>query len=1847
MRYRPEWLSEGAEVLVARLGEDPPPVYDVVVVGSGYGGAVAAARFAGAEVRGQNRRLTVCVLERGNEYVVGSFPNRLAELPGYVRYSRYDDPKLKGRRDGLFDLRIGADVTVLVASGLGGGSLINAAVAERATEALRNAAWPDGIRGDLDQYYERAEAMLSVNAPPREYPKYKAFREFVGGRSGSGMTVDAARPARVAISFQDRRPNDQGVAQRPCIGCGDCVTGCNFGAKNTLAMNYLPDAKRNGAKIYTGATVLYVEQRPEDEGARWRVAFRLTAEKGPGRAEQPHLVRARHVVLAAGALGSPEILMRSRARGLRLSDRLGQRFSTNGDMIGALYDQPEKVNAAAREHTAFAERNVGPTITGIAQATTSSRERLTLEELAIPGALRRIFEEVVTSAALAARLGRFDWSTHAPRDPDPVAVDPAAIDRTQIFAAFGDDGARGRLEMVNGWETSDWDGAIQVVWPGAAAERVYALEDRLLGFDRGSGGLYLRSPLWRPLPEALSAALSGAKPEGKLFSVHPLGGCPMGNDCEAGVVDDIGRVFDPQGRTTPYEGLLVLDGSIVPGALAMNPLLTIAALAERAAKRYADAQGWKLDAKQRVALADPPGVLVEQPPEPQTRIRFAERMAGPLEFAGEFSPRVECALEIEFKPIGPIPEFLRGGHEVTPARASLVAAGAPAELNGAVYWLELGRTGAIRRTACALWTWLRTRALADVIQRVRERSWAGLRGLSLRGLTRLASNVGEVRYLRYELTLGEALRSNGEVLLRAGTKITGLKTFRYAVGGNPWRQLSELSVTVTPPGGAARSVGTLTLDPLHLLRRYAAQLQIVAQQDAPTAWVDVASIALYMARVILKVHFWSFRLPEYEKHDPARARRRLPAKLPDLEHFSHTVHVKVDGRDDMLALPLTNYRRAGAKAAELKGPVVLFHGFGSSGAQFAFHGDGLPKNLVTHLARDGGFDVWVPELRTSIGVPSSWDQWTLDEVARNDIPSIVDLVLDKTRAPQVDVVAHCIGSAMFCTAALDGRLLRGPSPEAETPPASKIRRAVLLQVGPLVTLSEANKANARVVSFLRRYAEVDHVDSSVDDWADWVDALVDRLLYTYPYPPDEAEHHRLWPPWARHKHIANCNRSAGVFGRLFEHRNVSQEMLDALGDLIGHANLTTFEQTLQYAFLERLTDQNATNAYVTLDNVRGRFRFPVRFLHGQRNEVFHPDTSVRSRRLLNEVNPGTADLVPLEGYGHLDPLIGREAHQEVFPSISEFLARPAQERGAPARAPAGDEADKASKRFGRWPLVGPVLGWTRWAGGQWWARVWCRVDDTRVDPSFVMTISYSGGSAGVAHRRNLSELIPPFGERGEALDRGARVDGIETLVAVDVPLGARSADIEIVIASAYDEPGAAAIRHAAEDARAIEAERVAWRERVKSAQAATRTVDAGYDGQINSVMVRKAVLDALDSKRTSLSFAVGSCRYAASVVDREAADFMFGKLRRLIEEAAADSPALLLLVGDQIYADATAGMFDPKTSRERFYESYHEAWSAPNARAVLRQIPTYMMMDDHEVEDNWSRAQTDNATRQAGLEAFEGYQWLHSPRNAAQLLGAPRADGKYFYGFEAAGVQFFVCDTRSGRNSASGITDHEQLEALKTWLSANRGDRHKFIVSPSLIVPFRKDTQRGAGADRDAYLRRSDGWDGFPGSLRTLMSHIQREQIGNVVFLCGDAHRSMASRIWFVDRAGGVVDLGTRCIVSSPLYAPFPFANSQAEEFADVGELDLDDGGRMHYAVQDGSIGQDSFAVVQADARGMQNSLSVRFHCRDGTVSRPTLSARSASPSVAQAAQVPGGGAACAGAGPEDALSKVPSSPAP
>src|SRR5262245_42202113 len=233
--------------------------YDVIVVGSGYGGGVAASRLARAEKR-------VAVLERGREFAIGDFPDRLAEAQEQFQVSK-DGLHVSGSRLGLYDLHLGNDIHVFVGCGLGGGSLINANVSLPPDPRVwDDPVWPKEIAADQTRQegFARAQEVLRPVPYPDTKPLHKLRALEV---SGNAMHKDVVRPP-INVTF-DRQVNYAGVEQPACTLCGDCCAGCNVGSKNTVQVTYIADAFNHGAEIFTELRVTHVRQ----ERGCWRVFF--------------------------------------------------------------------------------------------------------------------------------------------------------------------------------------------------------------------------------------------------------------------------------------------------------------------------------------------------------------------------------------------------------------------------------------------------------------------------------------------------------------------------------------------------------------------------------------------------------------------------------------------------------------------------------------------------------------------------------------------------------------------------------------------------------------------------------------------------------------------------------------------------------------------------------------------------------------------------------------------------------------------------------------------------------------------------------------------------------------------------------------------------------------------------------------------------------------------------------------------------------------------------------------------------------------------------------------------------------------------------------------------------------------------------------------------------------------------------------------------------------------------------------------------------------------------------------------------------------------------------------------
>jgi cholesterol oxidase len=516
---------------------------DAVVIGSGFGGAVVACRLAAAG-------RSVCVLERGRRWSAPEFPRSI----GQASEAFWDEQRSYGFLEYLAFPRF----DVIQGAGVGGGSLHYFNVNLPApTPVFRSPAWPEVLRQtSLDPFYAAASEMLgsATLAPPagRKMPPRTAAFMAAGRRAG-------LRPELVPIAVHttDDVRHADGSYQSACTYCGNCLFGCNEHAKNTLDRNYLAVAERHGADVRPLHVVESIAPRAH-EG--YVVRFRKLPDEAGGVPERGE-IDARHVVVAAGSLGSTELLLRCRDQHRtldKLGPALGSRFSLNGELLFA----------SARGVTTAADPGLGPPITARVTAT-SGDTIVTVQDLGVPdsllwfleGAAPPPWQRLRDMLAMAAAYARRSHGHGVAGIRLQALLAGGRTARTIPYLGMGTDSSDGVMRLD--------DGALTIAWNRHRNREMYRLLDRTMSdISQAAGGQYSRSPLSRwPLRKVLTA--------------HPLGGCPMGDDPRTSVVDDRGKVHG-------YEGLFIVDGSIIPSALAVNPSLTIAALAERSAASMLD-----------------------------------------------------------------------------------------------------------------------------------------------------------------------------------------------------------------------------------------------------------------------------------------------------------------------------------------------------------------------------------------------------------------------------------------------------------------------------------------------------------------------------------------------------------------------------------------------------------------------------------------------------------------------------------------------------------------------------------------------------------------------------------------------------------------------------------------------------------------------------------------------------------------------------------------------------------------------------------------------------------------------------------------------------------------------------------------------------------------------------------------------------------------------------------------------------------------------------------------------------------------------------------------------------------
>jgi cholesterol oxidase len=560
--------------------------FDVVVVGSGFGGAVTSFRLAEAG-------MDVLVLERGAPYPPDSFPRTPHGFAG-----NFWNPVR--RSFGLFDVRSFGHIDTIVSAGLGGGSLIYANVLIRKDEHWFDTTvdgsprrWPV-TRAELEPHYEAVEKTLGAQVFPFDVAPYSTVRKTAGFQAAAAAlgyeatTWDQVDPKRkqwflpqLAVTFSNkgRRPvpgekieeevrNLHDRDRQTCRLCGECDIGCNVGAKNSLDFNYLTLAVRAGAEIRTLAEVKDFEPTPDDDGY---VVRYLQHPDGT-----PTSVRSRHLVLAAGTLGSTYLLLRSRHNLRRLSPMIGRGFSGNGDLLAAALSAQTAGSDREGRRPLPLDASHGPVITSTLR---SPDERdgadpgtrgFYLQDAGYPATLSWLLQVASFPSTFRHVAGFVLQRLRAQltrRGPTLASSLQGLLSDTTLsvgslpLLGMGLDAPDGVLGL-------DREGELTLDWSKKPSDALYReVISTSRGVARNLNARFLEDPLTTMLR--------------RFVTVHPLGGCAMGSSAEEGVVDEWGRVHG-------HPGLHVADGSVMPGPVGPNPSLTIAALANRFAEKMID-----------------------------------------------------------------------------------------------------------------------------------------------------------------------------------------------------------------------------------------------------------------------------------------------------------------------------------------------------------------------------------------------------------------------------------------------------------------------------------------------------------------------------------------------------------------------------------------------------------------------------------------------------------------------------------------------------------------------------------------------------------------------------------------------------------------------------------------------------------------------------------------------------------------------------------------------------------------------------------------------------------------------------------------------------------------------------------------------------------------------------------------------------------------------------------------------------------------------------------------------------------------------------------------------------------
>ncbi|KAI1338969.1 glucose-methanol-choline oxidoreductase [Xylariaceae sp. FL0016] len=1250
------WADDSKTAQFPRIGKPVELMrhsYDCVVIGSGYGGGVAASRMARA---GQS----VCLLERGQERWPGEYPSSTGDSLEQVHYSGEFAPGWLPRKvvnggdpTGMFHLIFGNGQNAVVCNGLGGTSLMNANVWLKADhDALKMDEWPKEIRHHpecLEPYYEKARRVLEPHVYPEYWPKLPKMELLQKQAEYLNMSEKFSRVEQTTRFHNG--PNSCGVQMSASASTGQDATGLNDGSKTTTLVTYLADAWNWGAEMFCESEVRYITKAPDREGyiiyfawhGRNRGHFKANLH---GDLMWVHARKA--VFLGAGAIGTTEILLRSKEMGLEMSEKVGQNMSGNGDILAFGYNTDHEVNAMGREFPS-PYHPIGPCITGIIDNRAGHENPLdgyVIEEGCIPGALVPFMQALLEllpgsieprdeslyerCKANLARAGTFFLGPYFRK---------GAIEKTQVYLIMSHDSNQAYLSLKEDKPVLEFIGV-------GRSDHVKHLNRVLEKATRAVGGTFVQNPFY---------ALMGEQQ----VTVHPIGGACMADNGSLGVTSHTGEVYTGEGKET-HDGLIVTDAALIPAALGANPLATITALAERALDLYAQ--------RQHLRIRDTPNGILDlfgHPAHPHRhkRTKYHEHI-DEKEENNKISHARNSMLEARrTKDAGFGFTEVMSGHihkdqgfqRDNPDTYELAARTAKSLCETARFFLSVQS--------------FNTRSIVHdpdhkalltgtfVCPTLEGSPFMVQRGDF--NLFLLDHKAPGTRNLAYDFDMrginGRKLHFHGYKVVDSSVALAPLHF---------WRSTSTLYVTITEYMNEKRREDPEAEEDGLRGKTVAKGIMRIQPADFFSEIMTLTPTGSGMLKKMLSVaNFMTFF--------SRKSMSLFLAPLTPLQYPSQTYAGFVNNIPPTRSFKITAWDRVKTSLhmweptsiEETKLPVKnLFMIPGASVDHQIFALPTIKYNAVNFFRR-AGYRVFVSVHRIGALMVAQNDWTTFD--ARLDLKACLDLIRkeyptyaecdpkmseeEKEKASKepepVYCISHCMGSVAFSAGLLDGTI-----------PSSWIKGVTCSQVfmNPIWNNTNMIKIMASPIPADRLYRLVAGSWFSCSTGKN--DSLIQKALN---------QMLRLMPD--ERKEICNnasCHRVSLVFARCWNHRNLNEATHRQIDRFFGGVNMTLLHLLMKQGFEGGVMSNGPLFERLdTHENIKRLRGIPFLLFVGRDNAVLSPESTEKTYEVLTDAFGTQKDdgimyrrrVVP--DYGHLDCWMGRNAWKDVYPFVLEEVDR--------------------------------------------------------------------------------------------------------------------------------------------------------------------------------------------------------------------------------------------------------------------------------------------------------------------------------------------------------------------------------------------------------------------------------------------------------------------------------------------------------------------------------------------------------------------------------------------------------------